>query len=136
MWAVHAAIPTVALVIALAVHVELLARLRRVDPESPPWWFGYARDGANLAAALMLWGAYRLAEFPLAVALLAAMLTTLATYLLDWTMARALRLRWARVALAVPLAVWVVAMTVVPSRIEVGFAQLVTDAQPAGAVAR
>ena len=38
----------------------------------------------------MLWGAYLQAGFAPAVALCAAMLTTLAVYLLDWAAARAL----------------------------------------------
>jgi hypothetical protein len=96
------------LALALAVHAELLARLRRVDAPDPPWWFGYARDGSNLSAALMAWGAYVGFGFPPAVSFLAAALTTLTTYILDWVIARGLRLPHARLALALPLAAWVV----------------------------
>jgi hypothetical protein len=119
-----------ALTIALALHVELLARLRRLDAKPAPWWLGYARDGANLAAALMLWGAYLMHGLPSAVALCAAMLTTLATYLLDWACARALALRWRRLALTVPLAGWVVAMALAPSTIGAALAHLVTAVEP------
>ena len=38
------------------------------------------------------------------------MLTTLATYLLDWTLARGLKLRRGRLALAIPLLGWVALM--------------------------
>ena len=61
-----------ALAVALAVHAELLARLRRVDAPTPPWWFGYARDGTNLSALLIGWGAYLGFGFAPAVAFLAA----------------------------------------------------------------
>src|SRR5678815_3157768 len=106
-----------ALAIALAVHLELLARLRLVDEQAPPWWFGYARDGANLATSLMSWGAYIMVGFSPAVALCAAMLTTLVTYLLDWTLARALGIRRVRLALALPLAAWVAAIALAPQTI-------------------
>jgi hypothetical protein len=119
-----------ALAFALAVHLELLARLRLVDSQSPPWWYGYARDGANLATALMSWGAYLMLGFPPAVALCAAMLTTLVTYLLDWTLARALRLSRVRLALAVPLALWVAVMAVAPGTIGSLLGGLVTAVQP------
>ena len=92
---------------ALAVHAELLARLRRVDAPTPPWWFGYARDGTNLSALLMLWGAYLGFGYLPAVAFLAAGLTTLVTYILDWVLARGLRLKRARLTLALTLAAWV-----------------------------
>jgi hypothetical protein len=95
-----------ALAVALTAHVELLARLRRAEPASP-WWFGYARDAANLAAVLMLWGSYVLCELRAPEALLLAMLTGLATYLLDWTVARALKTQRPRSWLMVPLAAWV-----------------------------
>jgi hypothetical protein len=92
---------------ALAVHAELLARLRRVDAPTPPWWFGYARDGTNLSAVLIAWGAYLGFDYPPAVAFLAAGLTTLATYILDWVLARGFKLQRARLAVAMMLAAWV-----------------------------
>jgi hypothetical protein len=106
-------VATAALAIGLGAHLELLARLRAAEP-GKPWWFGYARDGANLAVTFMLWGAYLLIGFQPATALLAGLLTTLATYLLDWTFARALKISWARTALAIPLAAWVVFVAVAP----------------------
>jgi hypothetical protein len=118
------------LAIALAVHLELLARLRLVDPAHPPWWYGYARDGANLAASLMLWGAYLLLSFPPAVALCAAMLTTLGTYLLDWLLARGLKLRYGRLALAIPLIAWVVLVALRPSLVGGVLTHLIMTVQP------
>jgi hypothetical protein len=97
-----------ALVVAVAVHIELLARLRRAEPASP-WWFGYARDGVNLSAALMLWGGYVLCEMPPAAALLIGMMTGVTTYLIDWTAARALRARRPRIWVALPLLAWLAA---------------------------
>jgi hypothetical protein len=118
-----------ALALALGIHAELLTRLRRVEA-SPPWWLGYARDGTNLSAGLMLWGAYLLAGFPAAVALCAAMLTTLVTYLADWTLARALRMRRVRLALALPLAGWVAVVALAAPQLEGALDRLVTAVQP------
>jgi hypothetical protein len=115
---------------ALAVHAELLARLRRVDAPTPPWWFGYARDGTNLSAALIAWGAYLGFDFALPVAFLAATLTTLATYILDWLLARGLRLKHARVALAIPLAAWVAFVALRPATVGRGFERLIAAVQP------
>jgi len=116
---------------ALAVHVELLARLRAVDTATPPWWFGYARDAANLSAALLLWGAYQGMGFAPPVALLAAMLTTLGTYLVDWTVARGLGLRHARLFIALPLLAWVVVVTVAPASVGGALAELIESVRPA-----
>lgn len=104
----------IALLVGLSVYAELLTRLRRAEP-AQPWWFGYARDGVNLSAALMLWGAYLLLGLSPASALLGGMLTTLATYLSDWTIARALKIGRARLALAVPLVAWVTFVALAPS---------------------
>jgi hypothetical protein len=123
-------VPDGVLLLALFIHAELLARLRRVDRENPPWWFGYARDGSNLSAILMLWGAFLLMNFAPAVAFLAAGLTTVGAYVLDWLVARALRLRYPRVAITVPLVMWVAIVTVVPTRLGWLFTRLIAAVQP------
>ena len=115
---------------ALAVHAELLARLRRVDAPTPPWWFGYARDGTNLSAVLIAWGAYLGFDYPPAVAFLAAGLTTLTTYVLDWIFARGLKLRHARAALAVTLTTWLVVVALRPEAIGRALERLIGAVQP------
>ena len=119
---------------ALAVHLELLGWLRRRDRppwhDNPPWWFGYARDGANLCASLLFWGAYLLVGYSGAVALCAAMLTTLGCYLLDWLVARALELRRPRLALALPFAAWVAFVGVWPHSLGVALGRLIVSVQP------
>jgi len=115
---------------ALAVHAELLARLRRVDAPTPPWWFGYARDGTNLSAVLIAWGAYLGFDYAPAVAFLAAVLTTLTTYILDWIFARGLKLRHARAALAVTLAAWLVAVALHPDAVSRALQRLIGAVQP------
>jgi len=112
------------------VHAELLARLRRVDTPDPPWWFGYARDGSNLSAMLMAWGAYVGFGFTTAVAFLAATLTTLTTYILDWSFARGLRLRHPRLALAVPLLVWVLVVIFWTEPLRQALERLIAAVQP------
>jgi hypothetical protein len=121
------------LALALAVHAELLARLRRVDAPDPPWWFGYARDGSNLSAVLMAWGAYDGLGFTTAVAFLAAALTTLTTYILDWVIARGLRLRHARLALALPLVAWVAFAVLRTEPLRLALEQLIAAVQPVSA---
>jgi hypothetical protein len=118
-----------ALAVALAAHVELLARLRAAEPLGP-WWFGYARDGANLAAALMLWGAYLLQGFGGPLALLAATMTCLGTYLCDWLLARTLRVAHPRLWLSVPLVAWVTLLVVAPARVEHALGALLALGRP------
>lgn len=115
---------------ALAIHAELLARLRRVDAPTPPWWFGYARDGTNLAAVLIAWGAFLGFDYPPAVAFLAAALTTLSTYILDWIFARGLALRHARIALGVVLAGWLVFVALRPDILGRALQRLIWAVQP------
>jgi hypothetical protein len=117
---------------ALAVHAELLARLRRVDAPTPPWWFGYARDGTNLSAVLIAWGAYLGFGYPPAVAFLAAGLTVLVTYILDWVLARGFKVRRARLALAVILGCWVVFVALRHETLGRGIERLIAQVQPIG----
>jgi hypothetical protein len=124
------AIALAALAAALATQAELLQRLRLVDERAPPWWFGYARDGASLAANLMLWGGYLMAGFPSPVALAAAMLTALTLYLVDWTFARALGLKRVRLALAPAIAGWLVAVALAGPRLSGALGRLVAAVQP------
>jgi hypothetical protein len=118
-----------ALVVALLAYGELLVRLRRAEP-ADPWWFGYARDGANLAASLMLWGAYLMFGLPPSVALLAGLWTALVTYLLDWTLFRALKLPAPRVLLAVPLLAWALFVALATGRVVSLFAHLLALGRP------
>jgi hypothetical protein len=119
-----------ALLLALFVHAELLARLRRVDRGNPPWWFGYARDGSNLSGILMLWGAFLLRGFPGPTAFLAAGLTAVATYVFDWLVGRALKLRHARLLLAVPLITWAALVVLLPTQLCSLFTRLIDSVQP------
>ena len=117
---------------ALAVHAELLARLRRVDAPTPPWWFGYARDGTNLSAVLIAWGAYLGFGYPPAVAFLAAGLTTLTTYILDWVLARGFKVRRARLALGITLAAWVLFVALRADLLGRALQRLIAQVQPVG----
>jgi hypothetical protein len=114
----------------LAIYAELLTRLRRVDGPTPPWWFGYARDGTNLSVVLIAWGAYLGLGFSPAVAFLAAALTTLFTYIIDWVLACGLRVRRARLALGVTLAAWVALVAWRPDAIGHSLERLIAAAQP------
>jgi hypothetical protein len=119
-----------ALVVALFVHAELLARLRRVDRANPPWWWGYARDASNLSGILMLWGAFRLRGFPGPLAFLAAGLTAVATYVLDWLVGRALKLPHPRLVLALPLFAWAALVVLLPTRLAWLLSRLIAAVQP------
>jgi hypothetical protein len=123
------AVGVIALALALAAHGELLVRLRQAEA-AHPWWFGYARDGANLATALMLWGAYLMLGLPGPSALLAGMMTTLVTYLLDWLIARALGLKHPRLTLALPLVAWVALAGLRPDTVRALFASVLALGRP------
>lgn len=101
------------LAVALAFHVEALDHLRRME-RGGPWWLGYGRDGANLAAAILLGAGYLLVGFSQPVALLAAALTVLMSYLLDWVILRELRPRLGRLLMALPLLAWLVVVATEP----------------------
>jgi hypothetical protein len=117
------------LLVALLLYCDLLVRLRRAEPAGP-WWFGYARDGANLAASLMLWGAYIMLGMAPAQALLAGLQTVLVTYVLDWALFRALQLPHARLLLAVPVLAWVLVVALATDRVSAAFDHLLELGRP------
>jgi len=74
------------IVVAVVAHAFVLRRLRAAERRAP-WWLGYARDGATLAAALMFWGAYVAGGLGAPAGMLLGMLTALAMYLAEWVIA-------------------------------------------------
>ncbi len=121
----------VALAATLALFAEALSRLRAVDTGAPPSWLGYARDGTNVAAALIGWCVFLGVGYPPAVAFLAASLTALVTYMIDWAFASGLRLRRPRLALGATLAAWVTVVTIWPLAVGHVLARMLDAVQPA-----
>ncbi|HEX4461798.1 MAG TPA: hypothetical protein VIA18_27650 [Polyangia bacterium] len=121
----------VALAAILALFVELLSRLRAAELRpTPPWWLGYAHDGTNVAAALVGWCVFLGVGYAPAVAFLAASLTALLTYMLDWTFADGLRLRHPRLALLAILTAWVTAVTLWPAPVSHALWRMLDIVQP------
>jgi hypothetical protein len=116
-----------------AIYAMLLDRLRRFDDahrSTPRWWLGYARDGANLAGALLYWSALHLAGLSGPSALVVGVALLLAAYLLDWTFGRRLpRPPLRRVALAL-VAVAAAACAVAAQPIGRAVERLVLAASP------
>jgi hypothetical protein len=103
---VAAAIMATALV-GFAVALGRLRRAERVDAQAPrgprpdaPWWHGYLRDLTNLLMLLGSSVALGMSGFAPPLALLGGFFLTLAVYIVDWLLGRALR---------VPAASWVAA---------------------------
>ena len=100
---------------AAVLYDLLLAAVRRADrayPSTDPvestWWFGYSRDATNLAGVLSYSAGFAILGLRAQLALIAGFGLGLATYGLDFVLARRVRLMRPSVALAalaVPLAV-------------------------------
>ena len=95
-----------ALAAAAIVYDLCLAALRRADrafpstdPTESTWWFGYARDGANLLGFLMFSGSFVILGLRVPLALLAGAFWSMGAYGLDYLLARLLRLRHPHVVL-------------------------------------
>jgi hypothetical protein len=113
----------------LVAYTEALQRLRLRENDKP-LGYGYARDGINMAATLLLIAAYRVGGFPGAVALLAGLLTTLAVYSLDWIVASGLKVRPPRLLLLPVVLVWAAVVGALPERLIETFGHWVTRALP------
>lgn len=117
----------------LAIYAWSLARLRhfeRSHAQEVPWWFGYACDGTNLAAALALWVLFVGVGFAAPRALALSVGLGLLTFALDALAGRVLRLRVASLAVIVT-AVGVAAAVVARSAaIDAMLARLMTLVEP------
>jgi hypothetical protein len=115
--------------VVMVAYTEALQRLRARETEEP-LGYGYARDGVNMAATLVLIGTYRLCGFPGPVALLAGLVTTLAIYSLDWIVARGIQVRPPRLLLLPVVLVWAAAVGALPERLIATFGWWVARASP------
>jgi hypothetical protein len=121
-----------ALGVAALVYDALLGALRRSDrafpstrPAESMWWFGYARDLANLLGFLLFAVGFRLLDLPWPRALLAAALMTLLAYGLDYFFGRVWTRRRAEVVLAAALLALVIAVSALRDAIFGGLDRLV-----------
>ena len=81
---------------SVAAYLAALGRLRAHEQATagPAWWFGYARDGVNLAGAIGNFSAFALGGFDGPVALMLALTLLLFTNGIDWFLGK--HLAWPR----------------------------------------
>lgn len=115
--------------LVMLAYAEALQRLRTAETGKPPIWGGYARDAINMSATLSLWAVHLIFGFGGATALLAGLLTTLAVYVLDWTISVGLRLRPSRLLMPLLLG-WAVLVGMAPGRVMGAFSHLIARALP------
>ena len=82
----------VALVASLFAYGWALGQIRTARKRSgDAWWFGYARDGSNLAAVTAVGVSFWGIHFQPSLAMAAAFLLVLFVYVLDYWLGRGLR---------------------------------------------
>jgi len=109
---------------ALALDLTRRGQTPASSGAAPSRWAGYLRDAVNLGATCALVGAYLLVGFAGPPALLAGLLTTLAAYLCDWTIAVPLHARRPPWLVVPPLAAWALFVAIAPDRALALFARL------------
>jgi hypothetical protein len=120
MYRMERAAGALALAAGAALFGALLARLRRFElahAAALPWWFGYARDGANLLGASIYIGGFALAGLPGPPALVAGVALVIAHYVADWALGRRLALRRAPALLALAIAAGGAALALAAGRV-------------------
>lgn len=83
----HLLLGALLLALVLPAYLVALARLRRRenDPRAGRvWWFGYARDGVNLAGVVTCCAAFFFGGCPGPTALVLGISLVVVSYLLDW----------------------------------------------------
>ncbi len=122
----------VALMLGAVVYDVGLLVLRRVDrafpstdPTESTWWFGYARDLANLVAFLLFAAAFRILGLPAPMALLAGGVWVMGAYGLDYLFARVLVVRHPHRTLAIVMILLAAGAAALRRPIEEGLEALV-----------
>jgi hypothetical protein len=122
----------VALAASAALYVASLAAVRRADraypstnPVESTWWFGYARDSANMLGFLTFSGSFALAGLPGPLAFLAGASLTLIVYGLDFLFGRRRGGKNAALATLAAALVLVLAAAALRAHLATGLAGLV-----------
>src|SRR5262249_39810075 len=120
----------VALALGALIYDVCLVVLRRVDrafpstdPTESTWWFGYARDLANLVAFLLFAASFRVLGLP--TALLAGGVWVMGASGLDYLLARVLMVRHPHWTLAIVMVVLAAFASALRGAIDDGLEMLV-----------
>jgi hypothetical protein len=123
-----------ALALGAVVYDIFLAVLRRCDrafpstqPTESTWWFGYARDLANLLGFLMFAAGFRIAGLATPLALLAGGVWVLGAYGIDYLVARAVGVRHPQLVFVTILVGLAAAVTLLRAGVADGLAVLVRE---------
>jgi len=111
------------------LFLVLLRRVDRAFPSTDPtestWWFGYARDLANLVAFLVFAAGFRMLGLPAPMALLAGGVWVMGAYGLDYLLARVLMVRHPHRTLAAVMVALAALASVLRGAIDDGLEMLV-----------
>ena len=121
---------TLALVATIVVYAMALEALRRTedptgDDDRRSWYLGYARDFTNTLGVVLFWLSHYLLGFPLHLALGAGSAVALVAYLLDYAIARGLKLRRRTGALVAVMLIVTLPTQLAPQLVCNGFSRLI-----------
>lgn len=123
-----------ALAASVLLYDLLLGGVRRLDRAYPStnltestWWFGYARDLANLAGLCAFTLSFGVMGFARHLALLAGFSMMLCTYGLDYTIARGMSARRAELYLGLVMLLATIPIYRLRAPLEAGLGALLTS---------
>jgi hypothetical protein len=121
---------TLAFVAIIVVYAMALEALRRTedgddDDDRRVWYLGYARDFTNTLGVVLFWLSHYLLGFPLHLALGAGSATALVAYLLDYGIARGLKLGRRPLVLVATMLILTLPVQLVPHRVCDALARLI-----------
>jgi hypothetical protein len=122
---------TLALVATIVVYAMALEALRRTedgpdDDDRRVWYLGYARDFTNTLGVVLFWLSHYLLGFPLHLALAAGSATALVAYLLDYAIARVLKVRRRPLVLVVAMVIATLPVQLFPHRVCDGLGRVIS----------